>query len=171
MSRRPTPIGLDWDAVTANYLAHGGELHPEVWKPDAPPPRRRGAGLRETPLERGEHGNSLDLSPAQCAEIAQRYDDGETSPALAAAFGVGSNTILRIAREVGVEIRSLKTQMAPEQLQALIDRYDEGESANDIAASLGKGTNTIRRLLVDAGVEIRDKSTAGILAKQRRAAG
>lgn len=171
MSRRPAPTGLDWDAVTANYLAHGGELRPEVWKPDAPPPRRRGPGLRETSLEPGEHGNSLDLSPAQCAEIAKRYDDGEASPALAAAYGVGANTILRIVREAGVEIRSLKTQMSPEHLQALIDRYDNGESANDIAASLGRGTNTIRRLLVDAGVEIRDKSTAGALAKQRRAAG
>lgn len=171
MSRRPAPTGLDWAAVTADYLAHGGELHPEVWKAPVPPPRRRGLGLRETPLEPGEHGNSLDLTPGQRREIAQRYADGETSPALGAAFGISHNSVIRVVKEGGVEIRSLKTQMAPEHLQALLDRYSDGESVNDIAASMGRGPNTIRRLLVDAGLELRDKSTAGALAKQRRQAG
>jgi hypothetical protein len=177
MSRRPTPTGLDWEAVTANYVAHGGVPAPEVWsgarKAQAEasradsngstprPAREKGQGGGNNPLGRGA---VVDLSRAQLQDIVDRYKNGETSTSLALAYAVSGNTVLRLLREADVPIRDLRKVIAPSKIPALIERYYAGETISELATSEHVGRGVMSRALLDAGLQLRDRSEARSMA-------
>lgn len=182
MSRRPPPTGLDWDAVTARYVANGGELRPEVWgiarKAQAealraandPEPQPRKAGKEPTgrpshnPLGRGA---VVEVSRAQIQDMVARYTGGEPSPSIARSYDVASNTVLKLLREQGVTIRDLKKVIAPDRVQELIAQYNAGATFHQLAAAEGVGPAVMARALKGAGLEVRSKSAARTLGAQR----
>jgi hypothetical protein len=184
MSRRPTPTGLDWAAVTASYVAHGGELEPEVWgsarKAQAEALRAASNGEQEktrrpvrastgrpshNPLGRGA---AVELSRQQLQDIIDRYRGGEPSPSIAQSYKIASNTVLRLLRAEGVEIRGLKKFVEPSRIPALIERYSAGETIGELADSEGVGRVVMSQSLMRAGLKMRNPSEARSMAAQVR---
>lgn len=192
MSRRPTPTGLDWAAVTASYEANGGVVRPEVWgiavkkiKPAAPrtvrsvKPRAvkpRNPRLQSAPRTSNNplgRGATVLLTRDEMADIISRYTSGEGMPTIAKSHGIGRNTAAKLLRAAGIQIRAsgCPLELSADQIDELKARYTAGETFKELAASTGTAQRTLGRTLIAAGLQPRSKSEARALAGQRKAAG
>lgn len=169
------PQGLDWQAITDNYVANGGELKPEVWggkaaakvsKPKTASVRKPRPDTGQPRRPRGSNGLKTELSREKLEELVIRYKAGESSLSLGRAYGLAANTVIRILREQGVEIRPRAEQvkLPDEQLDRAIQRYKFGCSIRQIADELGIVHSTLKRILTEAGVEFRTPSEAARMA-------
>jgi hypothetical protein len=124
---RKQHTGLDWDALTDNYTARGGQVDASVW------PKANGkvvivggtansskanihtftetdeydepqATKPARPKRTGNHPQAK-LTLEQRPEIARRYRDGESLTVLAKAYGVAVTTIRNTLEREGVETR------------------------------------------------------------------
>jgi len=110
------PTGLDWSAITDQYLAQGGELEPEVWRPDAPAkakqpyvPRTR---QRPDRIPTGEpRGPDRMFSDVQEQQILAEYNEGASSLKLGGQYGVMPSTIRKIVLRQGGTPRSQSEAM------------------------------------------------------------
>lgn len=176
MSRRPAPTGLDWEAVTASYVAHGGELHPEVWGGRPAPARKAASKPRKAAESSGSKSNNplgrgatVEVSRADLADIIARYKAGEGGPSIAERHGIAANTVLRLLREAGVPIRpkGCPVELLPEYVRGLAARYVAGETISEIADAEGLGRKTLSRAFSLAGIARRTPSEAKKLAVRR----
>lgn len=95
------------------------------------------------------------LSPAQRAELVERYLAGETMASLSAAFDVGRETVGRILGEVGVEPRyRVRDRLDLDEIRR---RYESSESLATIGVALGVDAETIRQTMIGAGIPRRPR--------------
>lgn len=106
------------------------------------------------------------------AEIARRYERGESSVAMGREFKVSHLTILTKLREMGVAIRSKNRpgRMTPERIDQLREMMIAGEKQEYIAAVLGVHLTTVtvhsRRLRADVRQLISPFELGGLSVKR-----
>lgn len=135
-SGRPKTSTIDWDQITENYVARGGQVDASVWpnhgkvvviggtanssranihtfteaeeydEPQATRTRPRRAKTATSASRR-----VIKVPAEQRPEIARRYENGESVIALAKAYGVSEGSIRYAVQKAGVTIRS-KTEAA-----------------------------------------------------------
>ena len=94
----------------------------------------------------------LDISTIQ--DIVSNYSNGHTSYELAARYGVSRNSVLRLVRSHGVQVRL--PRMTDQDIQRAAGLYQDGWSLVRISEALTFADTTIHRQLVKAGLVMRD---------------
>jgi len=95
--------------------------------------------------------------------ICRRYEVGENTDQLGAAFGVSRHTVTRILKRKGIKRRSIsevRGGISPEVEIEVCRRYQNGESAVAIAAGIGFNKSSILRCLKRNGISRRSNSEA-----------
>jgi len=85
--------------------------------------------------------------------VIERYEAGETSTALAEAYGVAKSTILGILRANSVVVR--RQPLTPQQVSEAARLYESGLSLSEAAERLGVNQETMRVAIINVGVELR----------------
>lgn len=161
------PTGLDWAAIEERYVAAGGKTA-GARQPQSSPTRPRPA-IR-IPDAR-PNGLKVELSRDKTNELVTRYAGGEAATVLGKALGISQQTVIRLLREQGVEIRPrrARTALEPEVLAQVIERYEQKfESVTTLAAELGIGNGTLIRILKENNVRLRSKAESTRVAKMDR---
>jgi hypothetical protein len=96
------------------------------------------------------------LQPDVIAEIIARYEAGDPSTALAAAFCISKGSVIRLLRDYGVKIRN--QGLTEEQVAKAARLYISGQSLAQIGAHLSVDHGTVWRQLRKRGVKMRDTS-------------
>jgi hypothetical protein len=123
---------VDWDQITADYIARGGQVDASVWPKHgkviviggsanssranlhsfteaneydepAAPSRTRTSKTATTATPR-----KISVPAEQRPEIASRYTNGESTQALAKAYGVSEGSIRYAIKATGTRIRTKK---------------------------------------------------------------
>lgn len=89
--------------------------------------------------------------------MVSAYESGQTMASLAAEYHVKRESISKLLRREGVEIR-LRKQMSQEQIDDAVRLYGTGLSLEQIGSRLGWDHNTIYRHLKKRGVQMRGPS-------------
>ena len=87
------------------------------------------------------------------AAVIERYEAGETTTALAQAYGVAKSTILGILRANSVVVR--RQPLTGEQVSEAARLYNSGLSLSQVAARLEVNQETMRVAIVAAGATLR----------------
>lgn len=87
------------------------------------------------------------------AAVIERYEAGETSTALAQAYGVAKSTILGILRANSVVVR--RQPLTAEQVSEAARLYESGLSLSQVAERVKVNQETMRVAILDAGVMLR----------------
>lgn len=90
------------------------------------------------------------------AEIAERYGNGECSPALAKEFGCHTKTITNIVKRNGVDVRKpggTEKTVGDEDVDRMVELYSGGISQEKIGDEIGVSQPIVSRYLRSAGVE------------------
>lgn len=90
--------------------------------------------------------------------MIERYEAGETSTALAEAYGVAKSTILGILRANSVVVR--RQPLTPEQVSEAARLYNSGLSLSQVAERLKVNQETMRVAIMGSGVTIRPATGA-----------
>lgn len=90
--------------------------------------------------------------------MVERYEAGETSTALAEAYGVAKSTILGILRANSVVVR--RQPLTAEQVSEAARLYDSGLSLSQVAERLKVNQETMRVAIMGSGVTIRPATGA-----------
>lgn len=93
------------------------------------------------------------LSDEARVAVVERYESGETSTALAEAYGVAKSTILGILRTNNVVVR--RQPLTAEQVSEAAKLYESGLSLSQVAAQLNVNQETMRVAIIAAGVALR----------------
>lgn len=101
------------------------------------------------------------LSSEQVAEMATRYQAGESATRLGKEFGVSLSTAITSLRREGVAIRGAGSARAfsPADDVEVGRLYSAGASLADLAAKYGVGTGPVTRAVKRAGVTLRRPGT------------
>lgn len=102
------------------------------------------------------HQKKRSLSEDQYAEIAKRYESGESLKSIRGAFGVGEWAIVAAAKRFGIEVRSVGGPRKPINDQAkaeVIRLFQIGLSQVAIGASVGYSQSVISRILRKSGLQ------------------
>jgi hypothetical protein len=94
------------------------------------------------------------LSSAQRAEIVSRYQSGEGSTALGAAFDVTSATIRNTLKAVGID-RTGCPPVTDVQVGEMVRLYADGQNIHQIGKTLAVASSTVRYKLMEAKVVLR----------------
>lgn len=94
------------------------------------------------------------LKPAIVAEIVARYQAGETSTAVAAAYGLSKGSVIRLLRDAGVPIR--RQGLTDDQTTEAAHLYESGLSLARIGEHFDVDHGTVWRALKNQGVKMRD---------------
>lgn len=100
------------------------------------------------------HHFQRSLHESQEADVCRRYQAGESSEALAKAFGVSSHCVLGVLERNGVKRRASVAgdPLTSEEEAELCRRYSSGEKPKALAESFGKSTSGILSILERNGV-------------------
>lgn len=93
------------------------------------------------------------LSDEARVAVIERYEAGETSTALAEAYGVAKSTILGILRANSVVVR--RQPLTPEQVSEATLLYNSGLSLSQVAERLRVSQETMRVALLKSGLALR----------------
>jgi len=93
------------------------------------------------------------LAPSERVLVAERYEAGETSIALAGEYGVAKSAILSILREGNVVVR--RQPLTPTEVSQAAALYESGRSLSQVAAQMSLKQDTIRLALKARGVRLR----------------
>ena len=96
------------------------------------------------------------LSEVEKAEIIQRYQAGENTNCLAAAYGCHRNTISNTLKKAGIDVTIRKIGVVFDPKEA-VELYAKGWKSKDIGKRLGVNELTIRKCLREHGVKIRNR--------------
>lgn len=119
----------------------------------------------------GGVGNNGGKVVSRIEEVIRRYEDGETTTAIAEDIGVTRKAIVHALKTRGVPIRpaaysqvgqarlSLRALTA-EQVAEMVRRYQAGESATGLAKDFGVAIDTAIKALRREGVAIRGAGSA-----------
>ena len=98
------------------------------------------------------------LSDEARTAVIERYEAGETSTALAQAYGVAKSTILGILRANSVVVR--RQPLTAEQVGEAARLYNSGLSLSQVADRLKVNQETMRVAIMGSGVTIRPATGA-----------
>lgn len=84
--------------------------------------------------------------------IAEKYQQGESTPKLAKEFGVSRERICKILDSMGVDRRSKKIN--PEEIKRILDLYQIGHSIKVISEKTDRSQSTIVSILSSKGIKI-----------------
>ncbi|WP_448238434.1 hypothetical protein [Microbacterium paulum] len=98
------------------------------------------------------------LNEGQRAEVAERYEAGETTTQLAKVYGVAKSTIIGILREKRVVVR--RQPLTPDQVNEAARLYESGLSLSQVAKQLSVNQETMRVAIMKAGVLLREPTKA-----------
>ncbi|MEL5990633.1 hypothetical protein ACOKGD_04845 [Microbacterium phosphatis] len=98
------------------------------------------------------------LSDEARTAVIERYKAGETSTALAEAYGVAKSTILGILRANSVVVR--RRPLTSEQVSEAARLYNSGLSLSQVAERLKMNQETMRVAIMGSGVTIRPATGA-----------
>lgn len=144
------------------------------------PPGRVTAALHAAGIE---VTRKQSVPPSRHAEVARRYEDGESAVELAEVFECSEKTIRMVLDKQGVSRRPVpvaqrmawdkgkgmvKVVLSNDAVREVVDGYRNGESAISLGKKFGCGDWVIRRTLVEAGVQIRSQEEALRLVNQSR---
>ena len=88
-------------------------------------------------------------------ELVRRYAQGESTRALARAYGVSNPTIGDRLHAAGVKMHPQKHGLLPLPLAELIVRYEAGESLSQLGRAYGVNNHTVQHRLHAAGIRMR----------------
>lgn len=116
--------------------------------------------VRHPRVERTEkrEGASWKLTEAQKDEIFARYAAGESSVALARAYGVLDGGIRSIIKRRGGVMRNCGTRHGPAVIKRICDMYAAGEKVLVIAMEVGVSEKSISRIARRNGLPARSLS-------------
>jgi AraC-like DNA-binding protein len=89
------------------------------------------------------------------AAVVARYAEGAAAHVVAAEFGMGSSTVMRLVREAGLRVHGTWPDEATLAIAA--SRYADGLAVADIASELGFNRTTLLRAMKAGGIEMRVK--------------
>jgi transposase-like protein len=95
------------------------------------------------------------LEPAEKAKVIQAYESGDSMASLARLYGVRRETISKVIRDAGIEVR-VQRAISQEQTAEAAALYLQGWSLARLAQRFGFDGQTIRTHLVRAGVAMRE---------------
>lgn len=98
------------------------------------------------------------LSDETRAEVAIRYEAGDTTTQLAKDYGVAKSRIISILRTKNVVVR--RQPLRPEQVSKAARLYDSGLSLSQVASQLDVNQETMRVAISKAGVALREPTKA-----------
>lgn len=172
--RRPTPTGLDWDAIRDNYVANGGVETPEIFTPDTVTKIHHKTGIPTTYEQAGpDRGPGRAVPPHVLAQVALRYAKGESASRLMREFGVSFDTIRKAVTSKGGTMRqrgALGRKLSPEDSAIAARRYAEGESAGALMDEFGCSRMTITRAVIANGGTMRTPLEAAFNRSNRTGA-
>lgn len=90
------------------------------------------------------------LTDEQVAELAARYESGETRVALAERFGVDKSTVSKLLKSAGVKMRY--RAIDPDDHAEVIRLYESGMTQAEVGEVFGSGPNPIGAILRQHGV-------------------
>lgn len=93
------------------------------------------------------------LSDETRAEVAVRYEAGDTTTQLAKDYGVAKSTIIGILRAKSVVVR--RQPLTPGQVSEASRLYESGQSLSQVAKRLDINQETMRTAILKAGVVLR----------------
>ncbi|MFF5498942.1 hypothetical protein [Streptomyces aquilus] len=94
------------------------------------------------------------LDDAQVRELIAAYEDGATVYQLGDQFSISRQTVSKILKRNGVEMRM--RGLSAEQIDEAARLYEAGQSLARIGERLGVDAWTVRARLVERGVRMRD---------------
>lgn len=94
------------------------------------------------------------LDDAIRTEIINLYFSGKPSTSIAVLHGLNKNSVIKVLREAGVEIR--RRSLTIEQIDDAAQLYEAGQSLAKIGTRLGVDHGTVWRALKRRGVPMRD---------------
>lgn len=144
----PKPVGIDWDQITENYLAHGGQVDASVWP---------------------KHGNvviiggSANSSKANIHTFTEATEYGEPAaePKQAKKPRARKPRTRKTATATSAMPRIYQVQ--PEQRPEIARRYAEHETIAGLAKAYDVSEGSIRYAIERAGGRIRSKKEAAAL--------
>lgn len=107
-------------------------------------------------MEPGRRRKWTRLSDEARTAVIARYQDGETSTALADEYGVAKSTILGILRTNNVTVR--RQPLTAEQVSESARLYESGLSLSQVAEAMKVNQETMRAAIMKAGIAMRAPS-------------
>jgi hypothetical protein len=144
----PKPIGIDWEQVTADYIAAGGQVDASVW------PRHGKVVVI---------GGSANSSKANIHTFTEATEYGEPAaePKQAKKPRVRKPRTRKAATATSAMPQVYQVQ--PEQRPEIRRRYEQGESGPALARAYDVSEGSIRYAIEAAGGRLRSKSEAAAL--------
>jgi len=100
------------------------------------------------------------LTADDVADIARRYEAGETTQQIGDRFGISKTRVATVLHEQGVAIR--RQGLNEEQVSDVAMLYAAGRSLGWLAAQYGISPTTVSRALQHHGVTIRRRPGRGL---------
>lgn len=101
------------------------------------------------------HAVSRRLGTEACAEIVQRYQDGEKAQTIADDFSVSRNAVLNLLRANHIVVR--RQPPTDEQIHQLVDGYESGLTIAELAKRHHVSTGAVRNVLKSRVVAMRPR--------------
>lgn len=111
-----------------------------------------------------KQGRPYEWSGEQVQSVLESYERGQTTRAIASAFGVGRSAIRSLLRRNQVSMRPSwgrrppDLSWTPEQLRAIGSQYLDGSSTVEVGEAFGVSPTYISHLLKSLGIEVRGPS-------------
>lgn len=100
---------------------------------------------------------SIKLSEEQVDEIVKKYEAGVGCVKLGRQFGVGHNTIYRILKDKGINIRNIeqRRKLSENQKDKIVEEYLHGLSVTKLGKEYGVHFSTIMEALNERNIKCR----------------
>ena len=131
----------------------------KAWKASRDKGRRRErASERSGSRSKGQRKMNRYLNKDEVKVLIREYESGYTQKELAAKWGIGRTTIIRLFKRHGVQTRCTERKLDTKKVAKAINLYCSGSSLADVGWNLDVSAGVIRRELLRAGVLLRSGS-------------
>jgi uncharacterized protein (DUF433 family) len=115
----------------------------------SPRPRQRKFASAREPYKLDQR-----LGEARVSELIRRYEAGETSRQLAAAFGLGASSVKELLHRRGAKVRH-KVGLTSTQVDTAVALYQDGWLLREIGKKFEVSRDAVRLALRERGVVLR----------------
>jgi len=143
------------NTISTNVLTEVGDPKPDFSDKYSIPHFREKSNSDSTEVARYKQKQKR-LTEEEKAEIVKRYQAGENTNQLAAAYGCHRNTISNTLKKAGIDVTIKKIGIVFNPEEA-IKLYAEGWKSKDIGKKLGVSELTIRKCLKEHGIKLRTR--------------
>ncbi|CAM4178814.1 hypothetical protein [Nocardiopsis rhodophaea] len=100
-------------------------------------------------------GRAKQLKEREAKELIAVYESGATVYQLSQRFGIARQTVSKILKRHGVQMR--RTGLTPDQIATAARLYESGWSLARVGEHFGVSPDTVRLRLIERGVQMRDR--------------